>query len=426
MEAFIEGINGKTVAAFPHHTVAAPAGQTVAAPVGQPLPPSKPGEKHKIFRYLALGLALILIVGGVWKIASGIGGKEEPASHTTEISAREPGADVPASGIQTPAGIQMPAGMDKVVLKEYGDEEHLNIDIGIPEGYESVGDDGYAFSSPDGSATLQAGFYAYSDEFPIYSIADAEENAERYVQYYVGLLKSTKITKQEIISRGYQKIGSQNAYLIQFYATESGGTSMEFLAAFVECQNDYGCYNLVGSYPQGDEKAKAEIFASIYSLRSNGPVKTSQILFRDEQLPFQFLYWDNGEGFSFDVVNDHRLEVTYKSAYSDFNRVMIMTKPLTDELNKEKWMDDIEAIMAEEAECERLRDGKRWDAERGGVDWITSRYSFLADEDRIYVDIYTGEIGELVFMAALYTTSEQTLFDDDLIWNVTNSIRPLR
>lgn len=46
---------------------------------------------------------------------------------------------------------------------------------------------------------------------------------------------------------------------------------MEFLAAFIECQNGFGCYNLIGSYPQGDEKAQAEIFAAMDSFRSNGP-----------------------------------------------------------------------------------------------------------------------------------------------------------
>ena len=114
-----------------------------------------------------------------------------------------------------------------------------------------------------------------------------EENAQKYVQYYIGLLESTNITKQEILSRGYRELNSQNAYLIQFSATESGGTTMEFLAAFIECQNGFGCYNLIGAYPQGDEKAQAEIFAAMDSFRSNGPAGTIYQRFYDENLPFQ-------------------------------------------------------------------------------------------------------------------------------------------
>ena len=74
-----------------------------------------------------------------------------------------------------------------------------------------------------------------------------------------------------------------NAYLIQFSATESGGTTMEFLAAFIECQNGFGCYNLIGSYPQGDEKAQAEIFAAIDSFQSSGPAGTISQRFYDER-----------------------------------------------------------------------------------------------------------------------------------------------
>ena len=118
------------------------------------------------------------------------------------------------------------------------------------------------------------GFYDKAAGFPVYTLSDVEENAEKYVQYYIGLLESTNITKHEILSRGYREGSSLDTYLIQFSATESGGTTMEFLAAFIECQNGFGCYNLIGSYPQGDEKAQAEIFAAMDSFRSNGPAGT--------------------------------------------------------------------------------------------------------------------------------------------------------
>ena len=94
-------------------------------------------------------------------------------------------------------------------------------------------------------------FYDKAAGFPVYTLSDVEENAEKYVQYYIGLLESTNITKHEILSRGYREGSSLDTYLIQFSATESGGTTMEFLAAFIECQNGFGCYNLIGSYPQG-------------------------------------------------------------------------------------------------------------------------------------------------------------------------------
>ena len=163
--------------------------------------------------------------------------------------------------------MQEPEGVDDVVLQDYA-QEYLNITMGIPQGYTETESGSGAFASSDGSATLQVGFYDKAADFPVYTLSDVEENVEKYVQYYIGLLKSTNITKHEILSRGYREVGSLNAYLIQFSATESGGTTMEFLAAFIECQNGFGCYNLIGSYPQGDEKAQAEIFAAIDSFQS--------------------------------------------------------------------------------------------------------------------------------------------------------------
>ena len=53
-----------------------------------------------------------------------------------------------------------------------------------------------------GSATLQVGFYDKAAGFPVYTLSDVEENAEKYVQYYIGLLESTNITKHEILRPG--------------------------------------------------------------------------------------------------------------------------------------------------------------------------------------------------------------------------------
>ena len=93
--------------------------------------------------------------------------------------------------------------------------------MGIPQGYAETESGSGAFASSDGSATLQVGFYDKAAGFPVYTLSDVEENAEKYVQYYIGLLESTNITKHEILSRGYREGSSLDTYLIQFSATES-------------------------------------------------------------------------------------------------------------------------------------------------------------------------------------------------------------
>ena len=192
--------------------------------------------------------ALPVLGLGVWGAVAGIGaltgGKAEPGS-----------SDGP-SGTPFDITVQEPEGVDDVALQDYA-QEYLNITMGIPQGYAETEPGSGAFASSDGSATLQVGFYDKAAGFPVYTLSDVEENAEKYVQYYIGLLESTNITKHEILSRGYREGSSLDTYLIQFsLLPESGGTTMEFLAAFIECQNGFGCYNLIGSYPQGDEKAQ--------------------------------------------------------------------------------------------------------------------------------------------------------------------------
>ena len=162
---------------------------------------------------------------GVWGAVAGIGaltgGKAEPGS-----------SDGP-SGTPFDITVQEPEGVDDVALQDYA-QEYLNITMGIPQGYAETESGSGAFASSDGSATLQVGFYDKAAGFPVYTLSDVEENAEKYVQYYIGLLESTNITKHEILSRGYREGSSLDTYLIQFSATESGGTTMEFLAAFIE------------------------------------------------------------------------------------------------------------------------------------------------------------------------------------------------
>ena len=100
-------------------------------------------------------------------------------------------------------------------------DDYLNCTIGIPEGYEETDPGSDAFASPDGSASLQIGFYVNAADFPVYTLSDMEKNAESYVSYYVGLWESTQITGYEILSQNYQQIGEAQSYQVRFSAAES-------------------------------------------------------------------------------------------------------------------------------------------------------------------------------------------------------------
>lgn len=412
MEAFIEGITGKTPASFHHRTMAVPSGQTAAGSDGKPGLWTRFRRSHIGVQITALVLCVAVLVLGVWGAVAGIGaltgGKAEPGS-----------SDGP-SGTPFDITVQEPEGVDDVALQDYA-QEYLNITMGIPQGYAETESGSGAFASSDGSATLQVGFYDKAADFPVYTLSDVEENVEKYVQYYIGLLKSTNITKHEILSRGYREGSSLDTYLIQFSATESGGTTMEFLAAFIECQNGFGCYNLIGSYPQGDEKAQAEIFAAMDSFRSNGPAGTNSQRFYDERLPFQFIYWESDGEITFNVVNENLLRMVNEAGNV---QVEIQCRPSSDQFNKEVWLDGIAEVMVNQPGLKR--EEGRWEHETGGIDWIVDRYTYTLDGQTAYTEVYAGEIDGYVFAITASAYTEEALITNGMILDTTNTIRPVK
>ena len=144
--------------------------------------------------------------------------------------------------------------------------------------------------------------------------------------------------------------------------------------AFIECQNGFGCYNLIGSYPQGDEKAQAEIFAAIDSFQSSGPAGTISQRFYDERLPFQFIYWESDGEITFNVVNENLLHMVNEAGNVE---VEIQCRPSSDQFNKEVWLDGLAEVMVNQPGLKR--EEGRWEHETGGIDWIVDRYTYTLD-----------------------------------------------
>ena len=196
---------------------------------------------------------------------------------------------------------------------------------------------------------------------------------------------------------------------------------MEFLAAFIECQNGFGCYNLIGSYPQGDEKAQAEIFAAIDSFQSSGPAGTISQRFYDERLPFQFIYWESDGEITFNVVNENRLRMVNEAGNV---QVEIQCRPSSDQFNKEVWLDGIAEVMVNQPGLKR--EEGRWEHETGGIDWIVDRYTYTLDGQTAYTEVYAGEIDGYVFAITASAYTEEALITNGMILDTTNTIRPVK
>ena len=396
MADFMDGLTGKTQ--VPHRTAASPDADTAEKSTAKP----RFRQRSAGVRIGVLVLSLAMVGLGLWRTATGIGiligGKSEPSTNVPAIS------------------VQEPDGVDQVALQDYT-QNYLNITMGIPVGYTETESGSGSFASSDGTATLQVSFYTQAAGFPVYTLSDVEENAERYVRYYREYLGCTNVTGQEITGRGYRTVGALTAYLIQFSATESSGTTTEVLAAFIECQNGFGCYNLIGSYPRGDEAAKSEIFAAITSFRSNGAAGTIYRRFDNEKLPFQFLYWDSQEDIQFNVLSENRLELSNRNISME-----IHCRSSSDIQTKEHWLDALADELGQMPGSTPR--GGRWTNESGGILWTVDGYTITEEGQTAYIDVYAGEIDGYVFLILAAAETENDLFDG-LLLDVTNTIRPV-
>ena len=168
---------------------------------------------------------------------------------------------------------------------------------------------------------------------------------------------------------------------------------------------------------QGDEKAQAEIFAAMDSFRSNGPAGTIYQRFYDENLPFQFLYWEDESEIQFTVLGESRLRMEKSTAAVG---VEVQSQQISDTFNKEIWMDGIAEVLVKESFQPRK---ERWQYKSGGIDWIVDEYTYT--EDDTYLSVYGGEYGGLAFVILISAATEDELFDGMLL-DVTNTIRPVK
>ena len=194
MEAFIEGITGKTPASFHHRTMAVPSGQTAAGSDGKPGLWTRFRRSHIGVQITALVLCVAVLGLGVWGAVAGIGaltgGKAEPGS-----------SDGP-SGTPFDITVQEPEGVDDVAfagLRSGVSEYHHG---GSPRGMQKQSPAAELLLHRMGALPCRWDFTIRPPVFRCIPFLMWRENAEKYVQYYIGLLESTNITKHEILSRG--------------------------------------------------------------------------------------------------------------------------------------------------------------------------------------------------------------------------------
>ncbi len=403
MEAFLRAAAGGSAEAASPKAEEGPGGP---APEGGGAGATLP---RRALTLAALILCAAAIGLGIGKLTAGTTAPPEGGASGPPVSAA-----VPESGVSEPDGGAQPGQTGYT-------NDYLNFSMEIPADFTETDPGSAVFLSSDGSCSLQVGFYTYWSGFPAYTLADAEANAERYVRHFIGLLQSTDITDYEILSQEYRQIGDLNSYQIQFAATESGGSTMGFLAAFLEGQNGFGCYNVIASCPQGDEAARETLLSAVASFRCLGPAGTSYRLFSDERVPFQFMYAEEGAAPDFEI-RDGILTIL-STAGSEYFTLTVNTLPLAGaETADEVFGQVTEGLDTVYPGIEPL--GEQTTQESGEMAWAVQNYAFAGEGVTVYLSYSVSVWQDQAYLVIFTSSQEAQLGDNGLKTDIMGSLRP--
>ena len=359
--------------------------------------------RKKAFALIAAALALCA-AAGLWRYLWG--------------RAASPDAEA----VQPPASVSEPerGGSTQPALAAYSNGS-LNCSLQLPDALQETAPGSAVFLSPDGSCSLQIGFYTYWSGFPVYTLSDVEANSQTYVQNLIGLLQSTDITTYQILHEGYRQIGALRGYLVQFEARESGGSTMGFLAAFLEGQNGFGCYNLLASYPQGDEAMQEQLLEAVQSFQCLGPAETSYRLCSDEGLPFRFMYAEGTPPWDLEIEDGILTAVSISG--SDYTTLAVSALPLTGTETADEVLNQLtEGLVAVYPGVER-RGAQRTQA-GGGMDWVVQDYADESDAAAVYLSYAVSVWKDQAYFVILTSSQEEQLDENGLQTDILGSLRP--
>ena len=369
----------------------------------------KVAQKSLAFKMAVLAICLTVTGVGIWKLLAGIDFLTDRKTSEPLVSTSEP-----ESNSSEPDKSMQPG------LADYSNA-YLNFSMKIPADFEETDPGSAVFISSDGSCSLQIGFYTYWSGFPVYSLADVESNAEKYVQYFIGVLQSTDITDYKILSKGYRQIGELNSYQVQFEAAESGGSVMKFLAVFIDGQNGFGCYNMIASYPQEDMAMQEKLLSSVESFQCLGPAGTDYKLLSDERLTFKFMYAEQEPALDFEVENGILTAISMVDG--DYFILTLSALPLAGTETGDQILELVtEGLDTIYPGIEQLGEKKTW--ESGGMEWVIQNYTYESEGIAVYMSYSVSIWQNQAYLIIFSSNQEAQLDNNGLKTDMMGSLHP--
>lgn len=355
---------------------------------------------------VVLALCIILPIalsGGGETTPTGGGGGDFSVGNSPSVNAPSETSDPPAESSDPPA-----SALDM----ETRDLGILNASIDIPSDY-IVSSDGFSFMNEERGCAVMTSFL-WNAGIPIYSLSDVETNQETVLSF---MMTGFDVTDFTIRSAGSDSIGGQEAYQICFTGTDSDGVTMDMIYAATQGNSAFGCYSILGAYPEGDEAGREEITEILQTFRTNGIPDMTYSMWYSENLGLKIIIDDSlaqgsvwetsiqltngvaeviaiypteaameaGLG-NVDSPDSGGVEAGYVSEYG-------YTTP-------EELLDDHAASVAASGGAA----GERYTAVTGGAEWLCQNYSigsYYFSSGAAVID------GQCFYVSAMYNDSNQ-------------------
>lgn len=377
-------------------------------------------EKKKVSPALRITIVVLLVIVCVMRILNYILEKDSD-TYSQSNTGTSGGTSTGISDISSVPDSESPDISD-VQFWDYT-SNYLNMSISIPEGFVEEEDEFESFRSESKARGMKFDYITSLGGMPIYSLGDAKKNAEVGITSYAYNQRWRDCVSYEILSQGDRKIGDLDAYEVVCTVTFKDPEVIdEYRMIYIEGQNGYGCYRIVGDYGPDEDLAREAIAASVETFKCNGPAGTVYEMFADDALPYHFIYWDDSDSIEFERNSENTL-VIY-STEDDSTYIEIYYNPRTSEMTAEAWMDNSVKVFAENLP-EAIQIGTRATYSKGGVSWMMDKYEYTIDGTKMYIGSLSGEVEDYVFSFLFMTDDRTELTTNNMLYDILESIRPV-
>lgn len=429
MDAFLRALTGRTsvqeqvAASVSERTQAAAFGQTVYGGNAADTHMQKPGVFSRLIAYckanpviagvsgggllVVLALCIILPIalsgGGETTPTGGGGGGDFSVGNSPSVNAPSETSDPPAESSDPPA-----SALDM----ETRDLGILNASIDIPTDYV-VSADGFTFVQEDRGCAIMTSFI-WNAGVPIYSLSDVETNRDAIVSF---VMTGFDVTDYTILSAGSDSIGGQEAYQICFTGTDDTGVTMDMIYMAVQGDSAFGCYSLLGAYPEGDAAGKAEVDEILRTFHSSGIPEMTYSMWYSENLGLKII-----------IDNSLALGSVWETSIQVTNGVAEVMAVYPTEAAMDAGLGNVDSPDAGGVEAgyvseygyttpEELLDdhaasaaasggaaGERYTAVTGGAEWLCQNYSigsYYFSSGAAVID------GQCFYVSAMYSAANQ-------------------